>query len=655
MSDEAENPLAHLRLAVDNPEPAPPPVERSRETGHEGAVERPAGAAGEPNDLRAKRAGETGHKGSAERRDGGGGGRPPKVAGGWGDKLPPDCPVQVLGKQEGTLWLIDSLRQLRALAAERLTDNLIIDVFGDRLGWVYEHFPRYDKDGNPSNNWVGKHVREALMAEANRRGIFNPDRDVRGPGGWATEAGALVLHAGDGIAIGRKPPPDSGEAPPDWPAPEFVKPGRYGGLIYPADSARPRPWDSPVTAEECARPLFDLLATFAWKRPELDPWFMLGHMVTSMIGAGVDWRPVLWLTGAQATGKSTLQQINREVQGGALFAYENTTAAGIYQPMRYSSLPVTVDELESDMEPKRVQAIVELSRIAAGGGTLGRGGSSAKDASQFTARGTFLFDAIEPPGLKPQDMSRMVMLELLRLGQREPLLPDPEGWRIWGRKLRRRIWDGWWRWPATLAAYRAELRASGHIARGANVFGTLLAAADLVSFDAPPDGDTLAGWGAKLDASSLAELVGQEAPDVKCLRHLLTSRIEHFYRHGRAPTVAELIEEAAAGANLDSEDADGALRAHGLRVYDYRGERWLAVANDHQGLARLFANSQWHARSGAVAGWVRTLSRLPGAAGHAAVRYAGIGIRSQLLPLALVQPEDQPENEAAPEPGAGLE
>ncbi|WP_163571449.1 hypothetical protein, partial [Klebsiella pneumoniae] len=67
----------------------------------------------------------------------------------------------------------------------------------------------------------------------------------------------------------------------------------------------------------------DLIAAFQswkWERPLLDPILLLGWIGAAFLGAALDWRPALFITGDYGQGKSTLQAIIKEVIGDALHA-----------------------------------------------------------------------------------------------------------------------------------------------------------------------------------------------------------------------------------------------------------------------------------------------------------------------------------------------
>lgn len=98
--------------------------------------------------------------------------------------------------------------------------------------------------------------------------------------------------------------------------------------------------------------------------------------------------------------------------------------------------------------------LVSSADTTAGGGKIHRGGADHRGVV-FEARSCFLFSSINVPPLLGADRSRMAILAL-----------DP------------------------LAAYARALSAEGYDARGCDVFGTLLACANLALHDAAADYDS---------------------------------------------------------------------------------------------------------------------------------------------------------------------
>lgn len=548
--------------------------------------------------------------------------------------LPAGCPVTPLGKAGHLFYYLNALGELVSLDAQKHSRNHLAALFAPNIQFLRDHWPRLNRDGEPTDQFRPEKVADALMQACAAIGVWTPDAAVRGRGAWAGRDGDLILHLGDCLWV-------RGRAEPC---------GLRDEWVYPVLPRRPHPVPDPQPGGEDgpAAELLAILRSWAWRRPHLDPVLMLGWVCAAIVGGALEWRPAVWLTGDRGTGKTTLQELIRQllVQNEGIYSLSDTTAAGIRQRARHDSLPVAFDEAEADDDNAKVLELVQLARLASSGGVILRGGQDHQ-GSEFTVRFATLYSSILMPPLRAQDLSRIAVLQLqpLPAGSRAPRL-DREGLGLLGRRLMRRMSD---RWPAltggaapVLETWQAELRARGLDHRGAAQFGTLLACADVALHDHPPDGDSLAGWCDTLLAATDDDRA-DEVPDWRrCLAHL-TSSLAAQWRGGEQRTVGTLIAIAAgrkvlggefgdtAPGPLDRAAANDALAALGLRVLD--GDV-LAVANDHRGLADIFAGTHWQRRSGASGVWRQALLRVPGARpSEGAIRFRGPQARAVLVPL----------------------
>ena len=559
-----------------------------------------------------------------------------------GSRLPEDCPVKPLGINGDFYYYLDANHQLRTVKVKDHGRLGIQGLFGNRIEELYRHWPSVDKEGR-LKSWRAEKVAEALMAAAADCGVWNVMGRTRGPGAWLTETGALVYHVGDGLIFSGEPGGSSSRGG----RPSVHPPGPDGRFVYPAAAPQPRPAEDrvPVGPGGPAQKVLDLLQTWHWRRGEVDAHLVLGWICAGIVSGALDWRPLLWIAGDKATGKSTLHKLIAWLLGDGLVSVADATPAGIWQKLGHASLPVAFDELEADEDNRRVNKVVELARLAASGALLLRGGADHV-GSEFVARSCFLFSSILIPPLRSQDRSRMAILELKRLESITPPKMDAKSMGQLGAQLRRRMLDQWPRFAETLEAYRQELATNaGHGGRGADVFGTLLACADLALFDAPPESEALAGWSKKLKAVKMAE-VRETGGDHESLLDQIRTSVLDVWRGGTKTTVGQIL--LAAAGKLDDAHADGleagrVLGTYGMRYLVYppgtklEGE-WVAFANSHQGLARLLEGTHWAKRSGTTGVWVQALERVQGAR-HANLRFAGVASRCVLVPFNQVLPD----------------
>lgn len=538
------------------------------------------------------------------------------------DGMPPDCPVQILGMDGDVLYLIDAMGQLATCEPSQFGQNFVQRLFQGRHLYLYWAWPRFSKDG-VIENWRTEKVRECFYGAAAHAGLFSQVDQVRGRGAWRHRKGGLIMHCGDVLYMsdrrGR-----AGELLP-------LDTGFHDGFLYPRRPSLDEPWSEPLAPHENpARDILEALRRWNWKRPEVDPVLMLGWIVLALLGGAPHWRPVVFLIGDKATGKSTLQAMLREILRSTLVQSADTTAAGIYQRMGQDSLPVAIDELEAEADTRKTMAVVKLARLAASGSQMSRGGQDHV-GTQFRAWSCFLFSSINPPPLLPQDLSRMALLRLQPLDKARAHEPPPvmDG-DACGRMLRRVILDNWSRYDAALAAYREVLAAGGHDGRGQDTLGVLLACADialgpeLAEELGVPMVDDIGRWSELLATSTMLEYEDNSANWRNCLRQLLTSPVE-AWRGGKRHTVGQMLhdlmsgnvidEGAAAGEEVDLNKANEYLAQAGLRVLPpgkVKGERWLlAVPNDSQLVARLFGRENLFAGVPGAGIWKEALRQAP--------------------------------------------
>ena len=570
--------------------------------------------------------------------------------------LPDDCPVTALGLILDVYYYLDAARQLRAIKAKDHSRLNVLALFGRRQAYLYAVWPRLQQDSKTktwyASGWRPEAAIEALMDAAARKGPWDIMGKVRGPGGWVEDDGRLVFHCGDVLWLGGNDTRPAGTMISD----DYVYPTAVAGA-RPAENPQPGGEDGP------AWKLLELLNSWAWKRGEIDALLLLGWIGAAMLGGALDWRPVAWITGGRGTGKSTVHKILKSVIESMLSS-SNATAASIWQVLGHASLPVAIDELEARDDNRRAQAVIELAREAASGGVLYRGGNDHTGV-QFTTRSSFLFSSILIPPLAAQDISRMAILELEKLGSITPpdLVNDRAGLRALGRGLRRRLVDGWPQFHDRLDMWRRQLEVVGHEARGADQFGTLLAIADLLLHDSDPaidrqaDEDRLAGWTAQLSPEAIASQSDDAPDEARCMHRILSTPAD-VWRGGAKYPVARYVR-VAAGRDLDDEKVDLAaardilgcigLRVERLGVYD---EKYLCIANDHQGLAKLFDGTHWADRSGTGKQWRQTLLRLPGAdllseftndkgTARQTLSFGGVACRAVCVPIDTVLGEEE--------------
>lgn len=497
-------------------------------------------------------------------------------------------PVTPLGMMGNYAVFLDGLNQIQEV--KELSANAISQLFGGRTDLLTSAFPKRNKDGFIVA-WDQPKTRDRMFQACAEKGIWKSHERLRGIGAWPTDDGDVILHCGDRI-IRRA---DDGSE-------EELLPGEIGSHVYPADAPAPTPAAKNASDHEgrgAAEELLKVLQSWNWSRPAIEPHLLLGWITGAMFSGALDWRPMAWLTGGKGTGKSTLQSLISGVMGGesGLLTASDASEAGIRSVIQCSTLPVALDELEAEADNRKAQGVIKLARQASSGGLVLRGSADHKGA-EFRVRSAFLFGSILIPPLMDQDVSRIAVLELRNFqgGEVAPRI-DRRHWRRLGRLIRRRIFDSWDRLHETLETYRHHLTTTGHTARSADQYGTLLAMADLALFgSAPTRGEDAKAWASKLDAEIFAALTDEAHGWERMLSHLLSQPLDAF-RSGKRFSVGEMLAAACdLPGSIESfgpKEAQEELRRAGIGIEGKGTSARVVLANNHTGLARFFEGTRW--------------------------------------------------------------
>lgn len=534
-------------------------------------------------------------------------------------ELPDGCPITCLGTLDGVSFYLDAKGQFRSLKASEHQRLQLKQLFSPRLDWLCAHYKSEKRERN-SIDW--DRLTDDLFAAG--AAVWSPDGRIKGRGTWRTPDGRLICHLGDRVLV-------DGEA---------QAPGVVGDLVFPADSALPAPLLGSVSSENGpAAYLRDLLLSWNWRGGWDDVDLLLGWIGCAYLSGALDWRPMLWIAGGAGRGKSTVQRMLGNLFGPWLLQSTDASPAGIWQVVKFASLPVAIDEVEPEADGGP-GALVKLARHAASGGRILRGGADHK-GWQATVSSCFLFSSVYVPSLLPQDRSRITVLSL------DPLCPDaPEpdisSFRLApiGRAILRRLIERFADLQATIELYRAALAEGGHVKRGATQFGTLLAVQHLLLRDGTPTRSELEYWRDRLAASEIDDAAGGTSDPQACLSHLLQSIPDVPARDPRM--TREMIEEVAHGAHRSSWATASPevriLARVGLRVVEDGSTTALAVSTGHKGTARLFDGTHWAKRSGGAGVWRQALLELPDAY-PGRLRIGGEAMQVVLVPWKAIDPD----------------
>lgn len=604
-----------LRDELDNPKPAAKPKGRAKK----------ATDAGKPASKPAKGTGN----GSGSGGDGTG-----RRLG----EIFDNCPVTPLGVRDGYSYFLDSWGQMRALT--KLDISAIKILFGKDLPILWDKFSRWKMGDDEvlekvKGTFDQDKASNAMFMASSELGPFNPDNAVRGVGAWKTEDGDLVYHMGNELLIGG----------------EVHAPGKHGRHIYAAYPAIPPP--APQGEGEDPVPEFmGALETWNWQRPQLDPMIAMGMTGVQMLGGALKWRPTFWGTGGAGSGKSALQEMINLMHGpDGVIASEDPTKSGITSRLGHSSLPVCLDEREPDADERssKNSDIITLARIASSGGEWVRG-SSDQTGSSGKVFSAFFFSSILIPGaMKPQDVQRLIQLNLNRLpSDAAPLSLVPSEWRARGAVFKRNLIDRWPTFAKRTAMWRQALAGVGVQGRDADNWEVVIAMADMAESAEMPNAKKLEYW-VRLIAEAHTQSRADIQDDAAAMLLWLKTQTLDLNRRGNNFTVAQWIMVAGGlpGAPeglhaIQNADPDGnqlkqrrdkaneTLARVGLRVTGVRESASLFIANSKiAGLNDLFKGSDWVGGS-----WKQSALRVDGATtAPRAKTLLGISTRGVEIPI----------------------
>lgn len=519
------------------------------------------------------------------------------------DRMPPDCPVRVIGRDEGgNVYVITATHDLRMV--DKWDMPTIIGIFAPAPNYAYWAWPGWSKKKEKTDPDTGEvtiipprvdrierdKLAACLINQAAKLPLFDPQQQHRGRGGWQDRHERFVWHSGTWLWVSEKD------------RLQRARPMDHDGFLYTRQASTIEPWATPIGAGESpALRILKDLRTWKWERPYLDPVLVLGWIATAIMGGALKARPIIFTTGGAGVGKSTLHELLKKVLDRIVVTAVDTTAAGIYQRVKRDSLPVMIDELESKPGSTKASNVIELARVAYTGGDISRGGQD-HEGTTFRVHNSFFLSAINQPPMGTQDKTRMAVLNLRRLNQADgapPIDVDPEHD---GRMLLRQVMDGWSEFRTRiLPDYETVLRGHRLDSRAIDTYGTLLAAAELL---VGPEALEEIGLPVT-DAGRLGEIIAdatafERAEQLdnwhRCLNHLLQSTIE-AWKGGEKPIVGAVLEEAMNDTQLDIKYARERLAAINCGLVE-RGKvaegMCLAIPRDGPALKRLYADTDWH-------------------------------------------------------------
>lgn len=490
-----------------------------------------------------------------------------------------NCPLVCLGHADGEFHFLDVVGQRRTLKSRALVSRGdLVSLFLGDTRWLFQHFPnkvqvkRKDGEGNET---IEEEVRgfsvskagERLMAMCRGAGLFGPHVVIRGPGVWADEAGAPIVHAGDLVMIDgawRRTGFRSGDQV--WiSTPRRARPGGE------ADGAELRPGMAGFAAEaEVARGIQRDIGEL-WKFKAAGSEIVcLGLMGVGYYGTAARWRPNGYLIGGTGSGKSMLLQLLRACVPGAEFSTD-TTKAGIEGAINGKPTPVYIDEA-GDRQGHGAQMLLDVVLSASGGdGTRGLRGAADGGSRSFQAACSVIMAAVSPPQMGPQHRDRFTVVHLLKPGAGADNRAPMEALTrraaecaplLWGRAI-----EGWQRWEAARLAFREALSQAGCAPRELDQMGGILAAWWVLTEDGAPDAAQAAD-GVLAVAEFIrgaADVAADDGPR-RVVQFLASTTVQRD-RSTDIEQIGVLVDKAWDAVGLDDrEPAQRLLERYGIRI-----------------------------------------------------------------------------------------
>jgi hypothetical protein len=316
-----------------------------------------------------------------------------------------------------------------------------------------------------------------------------------------------------------------------------------------------------------------------------------------------------------------------------------STEAGIRQLLGPDSLPVILDEFESDNDRRRMERVIKLARSASSAeSTVARGTPEGK-ALQFTIRTTFLFGAINPVIVTAADASRIVQLELMSHDNDREVAKKIE------LKMRamQLIGPAWCRMavdlvemiPSAIELFRAAMP-PGDNRHGRNM-ATLLAGAWLALEQKLPSTKEAGAWVDRFASSIEIHAEPHETDDaLECLNQLMGIIIREDYQ---ISSIGECLSSIKNAVPNDQYQQKATLIRHGIRWTD----EGPVVANNHPELNKMYKDTRW-----ANGAWRTALRRLTGAHPVNSAHFGGVNSRGTLVPKEFVPDRpDEPDGRFA--------
>lgn len=443
-------------------------------------------------------------------------------------------------------------------------------------------------------------ARDFLFGDCISKGIFTPKK-IRSIGVWQEDK-EIIVHLGDRL----------------WSSARGTLPLIGAGFesFYELRETQPDIHPTPLTAKE-SEPLQKLANKLSVEKNH-GP-MLVGWLASAILGGLLKWRPHVWLTGEQGSGKTTaLNDLIFHLIGSSSVTLQGgSSEPALRRETRFKSCPVIFEEFESmskkDLEA--VEACVSFIRQASSdsiGGVVKASGESGTIA--YVARFSACIASIKTELRLEQDKARFTVIDFIKgktpWDEIKPLYGAISS-REWAARYRSRIIH-------KAQDFLQAIEVLKDVMPGAQRFkdqhAPLWAGWWITQSDSPltpQDAKDMLSFWLENDPDSLQPIISDQTEADECLEFLKTNMID--MPRGESVTVAEAIK---AGIKTDiSKPYREALENVGMKV-DAIQSRVHIRANTAQ-LKRIFSQEpRWR-------NWTQALSRIAGAEKNKTTRYFG--------------------------------
>ncbi len=175
-----------------------------------------------------------------------------------------------------------------------------------------------------------------------------------------------------------------------------------------------------------AEAIFDELANLInqWEfAGSMDVILVTGFFLAQIVQMIWDWRPHMWISGSQGSGKTLLTLLLEAIGGGLVLRSEGNglTEAGLRQSIQHHSWVTIIDEFEKSEARDK---IIEMLRSAGRGGVARKGTVGQQGAISYQIKFSALICSIETGLVRAAEKFRYLIVNTAKRHDVDPSIPS---------------------------------------------------------------------------------------------------------------------------------------------------------------------------------------------------------------------------------------